>query len=221
MIKFLKLLKSILNDLITYIKKKNHLVEWRINNKHNFTQLSLNVKNSNIIKVGKYSYGTINVESFENSNEKLIIGDFVSIAPDVLFILGGNHQINTFTTYPLKAYFTEKFSQDDAQSKGPVIVGDEVWIGQSSIIMSGVKLGKGCVIAAGSVITKDVPPFAIFGGNPAKFIKWRIDVDLIKKRENLSLNNLKISDIKKNINLFYQKTTIDTLDNIKNILNEK
>ncbi|OIV43603.1 hypothetical protein BKM63_03080 [Flavobacterium johnsoniae] len=179
------------------------MVEWRLNNKHNSTTISLNVKNSKIITVGKHSYGEIITESFENKSEQLSIGNFVSIASNVVFILGGNHKINTFTTYPLKAHFLEDFSEDDAGTKGPIKVEDEVWIGNNVLVLSGVTLGKGSIIAAGSVVTKDVMPFSIVGGNPAKFIKWRISENLIQERVAIDLEKIGLEAILKNVELFY------------------
>ncbi|WP_199732340.1 CatB-related O-acetyltransferase [Flavobacterium macacae] len=220
MIKWLKVLNSIRVDLLIYCKRKIQAVEWRMSNSHNYTQLSLNVKNSKLISVGNDSYGTINVESFENRRENLIIGSFVSIAPEVTFVLGGNHQTSAFSTYPLKAYFLEKFSEEDAQTKGPIVVEDEVWIGQGCMIMSGVTLGKGCIVAAGSIVTKDVSPFAIVGGNPAKFIKWRIDENLIEKRKELSLSQFEILTIKDNIDFFYEETSYDSLRKLKKIADD-
>lgn len=221
MIKWLKVFNSIRVDLLIYCKRKIKVVEWRMHNSHNHTQLSLNVKNSKLISVGNHSYGTINVESFENTGESLIIGSFVSIAPEVTFVLGGNHQISAFSTYPLRAFFLENFSEEDAQTKGPIVVEDEVWIGQRCMIMSGVTLGKGCIVAAGSIVTKDVPPFAIVGGNPAKFIKWRIEENLVEERKELSLSRFEILTIKNNIDLFYEKTSNNSLSKLKKIADDK
>ncbi|HAY3540432.1 CatB-related O-acetyltransferase [Elizabethkingia anophelis] len=215
MIKYLKLFNAIRIEILNNFRRRLQSVQWRLDNKHNYTSLSKNVKDSKIIKVGNFSYGEINAESFENKDEKLIIGNFVSIAPNVLFILGGNHQIDTFTCYPLKAQFLEPYCNEDAQTKGPIIVEDEVWIGNNVIVMSGIKIGKGAIVAAGSVVTKDIPPFAIVGGNPAKFIKWRFAEELISKRVEININTIELEIIKQNIDLFYKRLDSDTVDLIK------
>ncbi|MCL9809124.1 CatB-related O-acetyltransferase [Flavobacterium luminosum] len=215
MIKLLKILNAIRLDIKRYFLSKYNNVDWRLRNPHNYTTISKNVKNSALIQVGKYSYGEINVQSFENENEKLIIGNFVSIADNVVFVLGGNHQISAFTTYPLKAIFSEPFSKDDAQTKGAVVIEDEVWIGTNVMIMSGVTIGKGAIIAAGSIVVKDVAPFSIVGGNPADFLKWRIPENLIHKRSKMNLKDLHIEGIKKEMDLFYKTLDEDLLKEIE------
>lgn len=190
---------------------------WRNRNKHNETTINKNIINIDIIKVGKGSYGHINVLSFENKNERLDIGNYVSIANNVTFILGGNHQINTFSTYPIKAKTIEPCSEDDAQTKGAIIVEDEVWIGANVTILSGVRVGKGAIIAAGSIVTKDIEPFAIVGGSPARFIKYRIDEKLIPIREKINLIDIDKEKIIKNIDLFYQELNEENLEKIINL----
>lgn len=205
MIRFLKILNLIRFKIILLFRQYLQSVDWRLNNSHNSTNLGKYISDINKIRVGKYSYGEINVESFDNPDEKLIIGNYVSIASKVVFILGGNHQTDTFTPFPLKTRFIKFSPELDAKTKGGIIVEDEVWIGANVIIMSGVKIGKGAVIAAGSVVTKDVEPFSIVGGNPAKFIKWRIPIELIQDRKKINLIDLDIEIIKKDVNLFYEK----------------
>jgi acetyltransferase-like isoleucine patch superfamily enzyme len=192
-------------------------VEWRMKNNHNFTTLSKSVKDSNIISVGKYSYGELCTESYGNKNEKLEIGSFVSIAKNVIFILGGNHQIHSFTTFPLKSIFVENNPEFDAQTKGKICVEDEVWIGNNVLVLSGVTIGQGAIIAAGSVVTKDVKPYSIVGGNPAKFIKWRISEPLIEKRKKIVLSDIGINRIKDNQNLFYEELNENVLNEISKL----
>lgn len=217
MIKFLKVINHLKIEFTKYFNGAFKQIQWRIDNKHNHTIISKQIKNPKIIVVGRQSYGTINVESYENKSEKLIIGDFVSIANNSKFILGGNHKIDTFTTFPLKAHYINEFSEDDAQTKGPIIVEDEVWIGHSVIILSGVRVGKGAIVATGSVVTKDVLPFSIVGGNPAKFIKWRFPEELIEIRSKYNLNDFTEEDIKNNLHLFYNTLDISTLMKIENL----
>lgn len=221
MIRYIKLLNLFRSDLLLFYKRSMQKVVWRMQNQHNYTTLSRNVKNAKVIVVGNKSYGTLNVESFENVEEKLTIGNFVSIAPNVYFILGGNHQTSAFTTFPLKAFFFEKYSPWDAATKGPIIVEDEVWIGQNSIVISGVTIGEGAIIATGSVVTKDVKPYSIVGGNPAKFIKWRISEYLIEERKKISVSDISIDQIKDNQNLFYQELNENVLNELGKLKNKK
>ncbi|WP_405240760.1 CatB-related O-acetyltransferase [Capnocytophaga canimorsus] len=175
------------------------------------------MKNIDLVEVGIGSYGNLNVHSFENKKEKLIIGNYVSIADNVTFILGGNHQVNTFSTYPIKAKAIEPFSEDDAQTKGAIVVEDEVWIGTNVTILSGVTIGKGAIVAAGSVVTKNVAPFSVVGGNPARFIKNRIDERLISQRQEINLIDIDLDRVVKNIDLFYKELTEDVLREIEKL----
>lgn len=220
MIKFLRIINSYRWKIILHLKDTKRQIDWRLNNKHNLTTLSYKVKNSEIIKVGNESYGEIITESYGNSKESLQIGNYVSIASNVVFILGGNHQINTFTSYPLKSMFLKNSPEDDAQSKGAIIIEDEVWIGSNVIILSGITVGKGAVLAAGSVVTKNVMPFSIVGGNPAKLIKFRLNEDLIEKRNKINLSEISKRDITENIDLFYSKLVENNLQQIINIKKE-
>lgn len=110
--------------------------------------------------------------------EKLIIGKFVQIANGVQIITSSaNHQMNGFSTYPF-AVFGEPWSSSYVPiwpNKGDTIIGNDVWIGHESLIMPAVSIGDGVIIASRSVVTKDVPPYSIVGGNPAKVIRRRFD----------------------------------------------
>ena len=107
------------------------------------------------------------------------IGDWVAIAPEVLFITG-NHKIDALGKYILE---NEKRSED--QLDKDIIVEDDVWIGSRAIILKGVTIHKSAVIGAGAVVTKDVPAYAIVGGNPAKIIKYRFSEEEQKEHERL------------------------------------
>jgi acetyltransferase-like isoleucine patch superfamily enzyme len=132
-----------------------------------------------VVVAGKYSYGPLNVYTWGNINEGLVIGSFVSIADNVTFLLGGNHDYRRFTNYPIKVRFFKY--PVEAETKGLIFVEDDVWLCHGSTILSGVTIGKGAVVAAGSVVTKSVPPYAIVGGNPARIIKYRFPSEVIEK----------------------------------------
>lgn len=137
--------------------------------------------------IGDHTYGRPVV--MEKSLAKLNIGKFCSIASNVTLVLG-NHRVDAVTSYPfvaMKKFWPAMAAVDvqDHVSKGDINIGNDVWIGVGATIMSGVTIGDGAVIAANSVVTKDVPPFAIVGGAPAKPIKFRHDENVIRALLNI------------------------------------
>jgi acetyltransferase-like isoleucine patch superfamily enzyme len=161
------------------------------------------------------SYGMLNILSYVASNEQLQIGNYVSIAPNVLFILGGNHQINTITNFPLYSVLISS-NPIDAGSKGPIIIEDEVWIGTNATILSGVTIAKGAIIAAGAVVTKDVPPYAVCGGNPARIIKYRFSDEIINMLMSFHLSDVSSELLRSQIDAIYKK--IESMDDISFVL---
>ena len=151
--------------------------------------------------IGKGTYGELNVMQFETTCCKLIIGNYCSIAPEVFFMTDGEHSYKNISTYPFATRFFNK--NIDTLSKGDIIIEDDVWIGYRAIIMSGVHIGQGAVIAAGAVITKDVPPYAIVGGVPAKVIKYRFDKNVIDELLRVDYKKISIDDIEQNLNKLY------------------
>lgn len=118
---------------------------------------------------------------FDFMGDKLIIGKFCQIATGTRFIMNGsNHAMNGFSTYPFKV-FGGKWSKAslEVQSKGDTIIGNDVWIGNDATIMPGIKIGDGAIIGTNSLVTKDVEPYTIVGGNPAKGIRKRFDEETI------------------------------------------
>lgn len=180
------------------IKKKKEL--WRKQNIHNYTRIADDV-DCDSVTVGNYTYGEINVEA-SNVGGHLYIGNFCSIGPRVTFILNSEHRIDTISTYPFKVLCTQTEAHESF-SKGDIIVGDDVWIGYGVTIMSNVKIGQGAIIAAGAVVTKDVPPYAIVGGVPAKIIKYKFDKETIDELMKIDYSILKKEDIENNIEILY------------------
>jgi acetyltransferase-like isoleucine patch superfamily enzyme len=133
---------------------------------------------------GKYTYGTPNI-LWQNDKAKLTVGNFCSIASNVTIYLGGNHRTDWVTTYPFGHMHQQVFSSFNGSghpsTKGDVIIGNDVWIGGNVVIMSGVKIGDGAVIANNSHVVKDVEPYSLVGGNPAKHIKYRFTPEQIEK----------------------------------------
>ncbi len=160
---------------------------WRKKNKHNSTWVTGEVFNPDQVSVGKYTYGSLNVVSFGNPNEKLSIGSFCSIGDETVFLLGGNHSTKTLLTYPFKNFL---LGEIEADTKGPITIEDNVWIGYGSLILSGITIKTGAVVAAGAVVTKDVEPYTIVGGNPARHIKARFPEEILEKLSEIQFTGL-------------------------------
>ena len=194
---------------------------WRKFNTHNYTHVANSINSEFFpiekIKVGKCSYGPLCVHSFGTDNEKLVIGNFCSISFGVKFILGGNHSMDTFSTYPFKYYYDNK--KNEAKSKGPIIIEDDVWIGTDSIILSGIKLGKGTIVAAGSVVTKSTVPYSLVGGNPAKLIRMRFEDSIIKRLLEIDFNDLNDNNIPSLLKNMYEPISQDCMKKILSKVN--
>jgi acetyltransferase-like isoleucine patch superfamily enzyme len=204
MIKLIVFIKISFDKLLKAYKFSSMAYEWRKKNRHNRT-FAFNFFSVDKVTVGNNTYGMLDVRTFsDSSGEKLQIGNYVSIADGVIFILGGEHQTKTFTTFPIRAYFTRLNNNLDSKSKGAIIVEDEVWIGSEAIILSGVNIGKGAIVGAGAVITKDIPPYAVAVGNPAKIIKYRFSKDIINKIDNINLSDIPVDIICNNFDFFYE-----------------
>ncbi len=120
--------------------------------------------------------------SFEFMGDKLIIGKFCQIATGVRFIMNGaNHALTGVSAYPFKV-MGKSWGQAplNVQSKGDTVIGNDVWIGNSATFMQGIKVGHGAIIGSNALVTKDVEPYAIVGGNPAKLIRKRFDDQTIE-----------------------------------------
>lgn len=134
--------------------------------------------------------------------EKLIIGKFCSIACGTKFLFNcANHTLNSLSTYTFPLFYEEwgldiKDIASAWDNKGDIIIGNDVWIGYEAVIMAGVHIGNGAIIASRAVVTKDVPPYSIVGGVPAKIIRKRFDVSVIERLQVLQWWNWPISKIR-------------------------
>ena len=136
------------------------------------------------MSIGKYTYGVENLGLYYSDQSKLFIGKFCSIASNILIYLGGNHRTDWVTTFPFGHRNIDVFpfhGQGHPTSKGDVVIGNDVWISNNVTIMSGVTIGDGAIIANNSHVVKNVEPYSIVGGNPARFIKYRFTPEQIEK----------------------------------------
>lgn len=173
------------------------------------------VKAQNII-VGDYTYfddrrsGPEKFEeynvlyNYEFSKVKLVIGKFCAIAAETRFIMTGDHKLDGITTYPFPIFqqgWEKAFNVTDLPVKGDILVGNDVWFGYGSMIKNGVKIGDGAIIGAGAVVVKDVPPYAIVAGNPAKVVKMRFDEKTIARLLKIAWWDWDIEKINKHLTL--------------------
>lgn len=202
---------TFIGSLYSSVKLNCFRRKWIRKNKQCFV-IPMNVFNDENVVIGEKTYGELRVVSFNNC-AKLKIGSFVSIAEQVTFLLDVEHYTNNISTYPFKVRILNSVKYE-AFSRGDIIVQDDVWIGYGVTIMPGVTLGKGAIIATGSVVTKDVPPYAIVGGIPAKILKYRFSEDVIKQLMLCDFNYLTDSKIKDNIKLLYTPISRDNVSEI-------
>lgn len=131
--------------------------------------------------VGDFSYGKPDIKHW-GENSSLFIGKFCSIAEQVTIFLGGEHRTDWVTTYPFNYFLAEHAAnRGHPKTKGDVVIGNDVWIGMGATILSGVRIGDGAVIGARALVSKDVPPYAIVAGNPAKVIRRRFADGVINR----------------------------------------
>jgi acetyltransferase-like isoleucine patch superfamily enzyme len=189
-----------------YLKLKQHLAAYFYKKVLGAELITLDGKQKNTpwLTIGDFTYGgPIKILCREKCGF-LRIGKYCSIASVNIF-LAGNHSTDWISTYTFhlppftQAY--EQFYGGQSLSKGNVEIGNDVWIGNEATIMSGITIGDGAVIAALSVVTKDVPPYAIVGGNPAKIIKMRFDQKSIDNLLKLKWWDWEIKRIQENMPL--------------------
>lgn len=191
-------------SIIVHIKRRSDKKKWRKLNSHNETFMGTPFKFESVT-VGRYSYGLLNVID-HTGESKLSIGDFCSIAPNVTFVLNGDHYTDHISTFPFKKTCLH-ISNAEAITKGDIVIDDDVWIGYGAIIMSGVHIHQGAIIAAGTVVTKDVEPYAIVGGIPAKTLKYRFSKDMIEALKKVDYKRLNKSDVENHLNELYELLT--------------
>jgi virginiamycin A acetyltransferase len=191
------------------------------------TYVKPTIKSKNII-VGDFTYfSDVDFENhvthfYEFYGDKLIIGKFCQIASGVEFIMNGaNHQMNCVSTFPF--YIFEKWNEnvpslDKFPLKGDTIIGNDVWIGQNSTILPGVKIGDGAIIGMKSVVGTDVEPYTIAAGNPAKTVRKRFDDELTALMLKLKWWDLPVKEIIKMIPLLHDNNIEKVKNNIRKMV---
>lgn len=210
---YLKYLKiwSYVKELIIIFLRKVRLAEcqsaWKKLNRHNTTQPGC-VFPIHKVRVGNYTYGTLNVISYENENERLEIGQYCSIAGETKFLLSGEHDYRRISTFPFSRVILKR--EPESICKGPIIVEDGVWIGYGCIILSGVRIGTGAVIGAGSVVAKDIPPFAIYAGG--RIIGYRFSEKITEKLQKFSFPMMSKEEIAEVIDILESHVDDENVD---------
>ncbi len=207
---------SCIGKLINSLRLQAAQMKWILHNRHNET-IPVNCFDPGLVKVGNASYGKLNVVSFGNS-ARLTIGNYVSIAENVTFLLDVEHYLNHPSTYPFKVKILHECRQE-AFAKGDIRIDDDAWIGYGATIVSGVHIGRGAVVAAGAIVTKDVPPYAVVGGVPAKVMKYRFDGDITDTLQKLDYSKLTEDKIRAEKELLYTSVCKDNVSDIVDRIN--
>lgn len=133
------------------------------------------------VHIGRYTYGIREDTVTEAKAETpIIFGQFCSISTGVLIIADVLHSADRVSTFPLMAHLGGG-GRDPATRQRPITIGNDVWIERRAMLLPGVTIGDGAAIVAGSVVSEDVPPYAIVAGNPAKLVRYRFDPETVKK----------------------------------------
>jgi chloramphenicol O-acetyltransferase type B len=133
------------------------------------------------VRVGRHTYGVTEATVVHGASDCVVtIGAFCSIAAGVVIMAKADHPINLASTYPFSRLFPDD-AHPDRTTKGPVVIGNDVWIGRGALVLSGVTIGDGAIIGASAVVSKDIPPFAVAVGNPAKVVKYRFPPEIAAK----------------------------------------
>jgi acetyltransferase-like isoleucine patch superfamily enzyme len=154
------------------------------------------------VTIGRHTYGVTEHTVFEATAENpVVIGSFCSIADGVQIHGESHHSIHRASSYPFR--FTMLGQREPGRGKGRVTIGNDVWIGSRAIILANVTIGDGAVVGAGAIVTRDVPPYAIVAGNPAKLIRYRFDPDIIAALSAIAWWNWPDEKILAEVDSFY------------------
>lgn len=134
-----------------------------------------------LLVIGRHTHYSPKVFMFRGSECKVEIGSFCSVGPGVQIIAGGIHPPHWLSTFALRIRLHMDGAYEDGmpETRGDIVIGSDVWLGTDSVVLSGVTIGHGAIVAARSVVTRSVPPYAIVAGNPAKIVKYRFEPHIV------------------------------------------
>jgi acetyltransferase-like isoleucine patch superfamily enzyme len=172
--------------------------------------------NTRQVQVGMFTYGLQNIEiAYHEDCPTLSIGRFCSIAGNVRIFLGAYHRSDWVSTFPFLSSYDPIFPQHKREgfpkSNGPVVIGNDVWIGHGVTIMSGIRIGDGAILAAGTHVVQDVEPYAIVGGNPGRVVKFRFDLEIRNELLRLKWWNWPLQKILDHQNLLSSNPVLSQL----------
>ncbi len=156
-----------------------------------------------ILTIGDYSYRAPTVRIFAGDQAAVRIGKFTALAPGVQFFLGGNHRTDWVTMYGLRIVFGLPGAMEDGTpaSRGDIEVGNDCWIGSEAVVLSGVTIGDGAVVATRAVVTRDVPPYAVVAGNPAREVRRRFSAAQIEALSRIAWWDWPIEQVLEHVDL--------------------
>lgn len=195
------------------IKTLRFKIQWRRLNKHNYTYAK-NFFPINNVSVGNKTYGELNINLGTNPIRRISIGNYCSIAPNVNFIINP-HNYKFFSSWGWQRFEYNELDYN-WETKVQIIVEDDVWIGQGAIILGGAVLHQGCVIGAGTVVSGDIPPYAVFAGG--RIIKYRFSQQVIKKLQNVAFDKIDESVVKRIRGWHKVEITEDNVDQLLELL---
>ena len=188
-------------------------IQWRRLNKHNYTYAK-NFFPINNVSVGNKTYGELNINLGTNPIRRISIGNYCSIAPNVNFIINP-HNYKFFSSWGWQRFEYNELDYN-WEKKVQIIVEDDVWIGQGAIVLGGAVLHQGCVIGAGTVVSGDIPPYAVFAGG--RIIKYRFSQQVIKKLQNVAFDKIDESVVKRIRGWHKVEITEDNVDQLLELL---
>jgi len=132
--------------------------------------------------IGQHTYGIPVIKTYDHDTTRLVVGSYSALSEEAIVMLGGEHAIDRVTTFPLRMRLKLPGAGQDGipVPTGDTVIGSDVWLTMRTFVRSGVTIGDGAIVGSGAVVNKDVPPYAIVGGNPAKVIRYRFTPEQIE-----------------------------------------